>query len=1181
MAEDQYLKISGIDFPDPLWNALRGGRVVVFAGAGVSMGPPARLPDFQLLAEQVSEGTGQSIGDAETEDRFLGRLKDRGTDVHRRAAEILQRDNPEFTALHLNLLRLFGEPMEVRAVTTNFDLLFERAALGHFDPQPGVFRAPTLPLGNRFRGIVHLHGSVNEPAEMVLTHRDFGRAYLTESDGWARRFLIDLFSNWTVLFVGYSHSDTIMTYLTPSLPLDGGQKRFALIGEQSDDPDHWHRMGIQPVTFRQEDENDYSNLDTAVAGLANFLRRGVLDWQQEILTIAGGYPPIDDESAGIIKHALTDPVMTRFFVESAALPEWVEWLARSDHLAGLFTDRELSERDQTLVGWLVSRFAIAHDSALLALIERYDRRLNPTLWRLLSWQMQDSIPQSPDAVVMTRWVLFLASVIPTDADDAALSWLAKACASVHATDSLLRVYDAMMKRLNRVPPRSEWRNSDMSHYYTQKILSECIRPSLPEMAEPLLALATMRLKERHAILTTWEGGDATSHWDNFNRSAIEPHEQGNLSREIDPLIDAARDCLEWLAANVPVVAGAWCDRFASFDAPLLRRLAIHAFVARTDLPSDDKIAWLLARCDVNEIDAHHEVFRAVAHEYPQAGPHHRTALIQAISEYRAPESEHYDSEELSAHHSFTWFHWLHDADPDCSIAKRALDTVWAQYPEFVAPEHPEFTHYHGSGVRSLAQITWDIGALLARQAVEALPDLLTYQPTDQQRFDGHDRWSMLSAVRQAAEAHPAWGLDLADAMAEIEAWNSDLWEHVITAWTTAELDYNDVMRVLSHLSASELHRQHPREIANVLSGLVRETEEAEAMGLLDAANSIALALRLYVSSDKLPEFTASVSGVPQYVSWLNRAINHASGQLALFWIHSIVRWRRQQEPTPQSLITEYRDALDAIVEEDSVLGKFGRTVLASNLYFFLAVDEDWTINNLLPLFDNEHEDFQCAWDGFLSWGRLSPQIADLLREKFVNGVSRVAQEFQGRMLTRFVEFYVATMGWLINGANDDWITEFFKHADAEMKNNFALEVGHRLSNLDEAGQQVWWNVWLKDYWRNRLQGVPDQLDDAEIAQLLEWVIHLPGVFHEAVGVAVQMPPVPLSQSHILHDFGWSELIDRYPDELAEFLVHLGRHDTALGFWMGTRELVDKLLAQGLRADLNQGLHELIVRHQLG
>ena len=230
---------------------------MVFAGAGVSMGPPAGLPDFRRLAEQVAEGTGQSIGNGETEDRFLGRLKDRGADVRQKAAEILQRNNPEPTTLHQNLLRLFSQPGDVRIVTTNFDDLFGRAALGQFNSSPELFKAPALPLGNRFRGIVHLHGSVNEPEEMVLTHRDFGRAYLTESDGWARRFLVDLFANWVVLFVGYSHNDTIMTYLTPSLPPDGSQQRFALIGNRIDDPTHWSRMGIEPVIFQQAHADDF------------------------------------------------------------------------------------------------------------------------------------------------------------------------------------------------------------------------------------------------------------------------------------------------------------------------------------------------------------------------------------------------------------------------------------------------------------------------------------------------------------------------------------------------------------------------------------------------------------------------------------------------------------------------------------------------------------------------------------------------------------------------------------------------------------------------------------------------------------------------------------------------------------------------------------------------------------
>ena len=658
------------------------------------MGSPASLPSFGRLVEQVAIGTGLSMGSGETEDRFLGRLEDRGTDVHRRAANILRCGGPEPADLHHNLVRFFSKPDEARIVTTNFDELFEQAALVQFNSLPRVFQAPTLPLGNRFDGIVHLHGSVSEPGEMVLTHRDFGHAYLTESEGWARRFLIGLFTNYTVLFVGYSHNDTIMTYLTPSLPPDGGQQRFALIGDQSDDPDHWHRMGVEPVTFHQTDAHDFSGLQTAVDGLADFLCRGILDWQQRITAIVSGYPPIDDESAGIIKHALTDPVMTRFFVEAAELPEWVGWLARRRHLTHLFRDGELSEHDRMLVWWLVSRFAMNHDRTLFTLIGSHGVRLNPTLWEQLCWQMQHSIQESPDEAVITRWALCLASTIPTDADTAALSWLGEACASVGATDGLLRVYEAMTAPLVHAPPRFEGPNSDMFRYYMEEFLSERIKPNLHEIAEPLLALTTMRLRARHAVLTAWEERNPTWHWDNLRRSMIEPHEQNNLHGEVDPLIDTARECLEWLAANQTDDARIWCERHAASPAPLLRRLAVHALSFRTDLPAGEKIAWLLEHCDVNDNAARHEVFRAVAQAYPGASPLQRQALIHAISDYQAPEigeSENSDPDRLAAEHRFTWFHWLHEADPNCSIAREML--------EMVRTEHPDFAHYHRSGLQ--------------------------------------------------------------------------------------------------------------------------------------------------------------------------------------------------------------------------------------------------------------------------------------------------------------------------------------------------------------------------------------------------------------------------------------------------------------------------------------------------
>ena len=81
---------------------------------------------------------------------------------------------------------------------------------------------------------------------MVLTDADFGRAYLT--DGWASRFLVELFRSTTVMFVGYSHDDTVMKYLARALPESDAGRRFILTDEADDNRWSvlWHRTRLLP-----------------------------------------------------------------------------------------------------------------------------------------------------------------------------------------------------------------------------------------------------------------------------------------------------------------------------------------------------------------------------------------------------------------------------------------------------------------------------------------------------------------------------------------------------------------------------------------------------------------------------------------------------------------------------------------------------------------------------------------------------------------------------------------------------------------------------------------------------------------------------------------------------------------------------------------------------------------------
>ena len=332
---------------------------------------------FQVWPTSLRQVQKRNLHDQEDEDAFLGRLALRGVDVHSRAAQHLNRDGIEPTPLHFNLLRLFSNIQHIRLVTTNFDLLFEQAAQTEYGEMPEIFRGPALPLGDDFEGIVHVHGSIQRPLQMVLTDQDFGRAYLTE--GWAREFLVGLFHSFAVLFVGYSHDDIVVNYLARALPEGTVGKRFILT-DKGRDP-RWKILGIQPISFPKVDDNDFTGLYDGVRRLAEVYKSSSLDWQHEVTDLAGRLPPISDEEEDIIEYSFNNEITTRFFTDAAEVPEWIEWLDKRKLLDPLFSDGNLNKRDVLLARWLVDRFAIHHFTALILCISRHQMRISAHLWQ--------------------------------------------------------------------------------------------------------------------------------------------------------------------------------------------------------------------------------------------------------------------------------------------------------------------------------------------------------------------------------------------------------------------------------------------------------------------------------------------------------------------------------------------------------------------------------------------------------------------------------------------------------------------------------------------------------------------------------------------------------------------------------------------------------------------------------
>ena len=1193
------MKIAGIDFPIDLLNALRDGKLVVFAGAGVSMGEPACLPNFKHLAQMIAREGIQELQDGEEIDYFLGRLQHGGVKVHERAAEKLSREDIEATALHRNLLQFYSDTEQIRVVTTNFDLLFEQTAKKIFDDQPEVFRAPALPLGRQFRGIVHIHGTIDKRTEMVITDADFGRAYLNE--GWAQRFLIELFSNFTILFVGYSYNDRIMNYLTRALLPGETHQRFALTSECNNDTDRWRLLGIEPITYPQCNKEDHSALDKGVRELAAFAQLGILDWHRKITEIAENPPPLDKETEDLMKYALADDTKTRFFTKAATNPEWIDWLDEREYLIPLFANDTLNKRDRIFSWWLVEQFAYSYANQLFLLIDKHNTRLHPRFWYDLAYRIGRDRETSWDKNILSRWISLLLATVqgnmnanspgPIDTDTL-LQRIGELCIQHEMLGSLLQIFDTMMDSRLRLRggfllPYGDESSEDLlfnvelpligDYHALRPLWKEGLKPKRSQVAELLLNRVIKHLEDRHITLCTWQ--KANRNWDptSDSRSAIESHGQVESSDAIDVLIDAARDCLEWLASNQADAAARWCDRLGCSDAPLLRRLAVHGLSKREDLMADNKIDWLLTNRCLHEWPVRCEVFRAVELVYPETSIECRKVLIKAVWTYCNPAEEDPDKRKYAAKRLFDWFNRLHQSDSDCDLARQARNAVLREYPSFDDP--PDQTRG-----RSAMQSLWTLEELLATPAANFLDGWLSFQNT---QWEEPNRRGPVDNVEEAATQSFDWGLNLADALGGAEEWGADLWSALISAWSKMELSEDKYHKVLYWLGKTELHPKHNREIAETLCALVKLGGPSYALNLLPQANEIAAALWHYLDRTE---------PIEERDDWLDSAFYHPAGHLANFWWWGFVLWREHQDPKPTVFSDEYRAALSDIVEDQSLPGRFGRTVLASQFAGLLALDKTWTRENMLPLFDPNSHDFQAAWDGFLTRGRLNPAVAEVMADPFLKAVERINSDLFNQR-DRFIKYYIYMFDYLTGAPLDKWIPKFFQYASHEMpattgvpmlfprriqetKDFFAAEVSNRLRRMDEAKQQEWWQHWLKHYWKNRSQGVPAVLESGEIAHMLNWLPYLGEAFPDAVDLAVRMPPIPSRNCWIIADFSRideSDLWRKYPKQVAELLIYLWKCNFSRYDWHSARDLIDQLLRLSISPKSKRELREIKVQ----
>lgn len=1126
-----------MDLPSEVLAAQRSGRLVIFAGAGVSIPSPSDLPSFKDLANRVAVECGRSerVEDPSRIEEFLGSLEEQGASVHETVKTLIADPSSKPNHLHKLVVQLFDSNQALRIVTSNFDCHFESATEERFGGVPDIYRAPALPLGDDFHGVIKLHGSVDDVARrLVVTDRDFGRAYLTE--GWATRFLMSLYQEFIVLFVGYSHDDTVMKYLARGLPGRLGGTRFALTPEAQ--RGKWRALGVTAIPYPPGDDGPHSNLVTAIQSWVRRSRMGVLQHERRIREITSTPPPSDPELADYVTLMLSDETTARFFTDHARDVAWLRWVEDKGLLRALFGQSpRLEPHEVLLASWLARSFACEFPEAALGVIHRAGGSLHPFLWHEIAHRVWTRDPR-PDPDVFGKWVSLLVQDVPPRGSDYLGCLLQKAVeegldhASLVLLENLispqieLRPYLGFFSDEPSVQEVTPETTFPAAHHSLQEAWSNGFKPRLDEFYDRLIGLLTEALSRTRTLQSAWAPTDRT--WDpvSYSRAAIEPHPQDDYPSTIDVIVDAARDTLEWMLEHKPRSAEVVIDSWATSDSPILQRLAVHGVTEHPGLSHDEKVAVVEVAGWLYRHRLKHEVFRLLAENFDAASAEWQQRLLHEAEE--GPQGD--DAERLERrtrdYVKYNLLVWLKQCAPDSPIVREAFDRNQEEHSDFAPREQPDLDSFsvEFEAVSSPSPVSVDELLKLDPSVEERLTYLIEYSPEGPRGWE--DRSGLLGNVSSAARERYEWGISLAEALATKSEWASDLWGALISAWREQSLEEDQWSEVLGLMSD---HGDLALHIYEMSSWLEHSLTSSPGVPSSQLEKVESLLLRLWESSTS-EQFTTEDSE-----DWLTMAINVPEGRVFQAVLQALSRRRREAEDWVD-LPQFYRELFESAIYSQAPRGSAARLLIASQPNFLLALDHAWTTQHVIPLFDWESNGATAeqAWHGFVGWGRLSEALIGLLIPFYEQSFSRLPR--LKRFKDRFIG-HVALISVIDASVALDLVRQFLASAEDADRGTLATSIGRQVSSLGADDTKQLWDSWLRHLIELRVSGIPVAVQSVEAAAIGEWPISMSPVFGECTELVIQLPPAGKQYSRFFEDLLNAEAVWVDPDTTLSLIVH--------------------------------------------
>lgn len=1049
------MQFHSTEIPDGLVSAALSGHLVVFAGAGVSMQDPVHLPSFDCLIEQIKGAVdpydqlrsrqyqmsqdGERKVYSETPEQYLSYLNREAGFVREECCAVLS-SRGRTNALHRELLRLFPDAIPPKIVTTNFDDCFE-VAFDEAEESCEAYSAPALPYGDGFRGLIHLHGSTRMPESMVLFAEDYGKAYVT--NGWASRFLVDLFEEYAVLFVGYSCGDSLVDYLTRSISnrITGNAYSLCKAGEDSSD---WSMRGVTPISFKE-----YEDLPLIIKEWADFLEQSVTDRVRQLRKIAC-HAELDDNDVEYLLSSLTwsdgddRVVFTHEFCSASTSFDHLKMLNKYGKTTFL-TCSDPDDAELELLRWTISNFSIEYCTELREMCISVSGDPSPCFFgELIRYLVLSDAPLE----VVGAWIAWM-ELMPTRYHSHCSYFLLELANKCESSEIALAIIRMLLHVSLSV---SEGMLSNVRHevvvavddeFYKDKIIG-CLTKYKKAIGDRVFEYCFQQIETAYSVQTdSWTNPNAFDSL-SYTRSSVGPHSQDQYARGAgNVLLDMARESV------MPESADEAIRKCLDSRCSMLIRLGLWLV---SEYRCTGEALRLLQEGDyLSNIYLHHEVFQLIRCSFAVATDVQKDAFADYLK-------LHFASREDCDYECYNICNWILETS-DCRKVVQMRDEILRANPNYLPREHPDFTYYMSVGSVDpssdckINRNLFTIEEMIRRLSRPAKPGSF---------ITGFD------IVSTPCKEYPKEAFEMIRELlvrerTEEETLLCGLLVRTID-WRSACIAVHDAGRLLADVCAQP---DLCVEGVNAVRSLTMFADKQVEWGEYDFAN-ILLAASKNVDKYLMEPPTVGFHGD---TDWLQVGINHPAGKY-LQLIAALDRATYKESECHSEVAKRLLLELDPIRLEESVGSKSLIACYFQDFNLWSDVDERYAQNTAALLIDGGWSLIP-AWQGMARLRRLSSIAWRLTREswkRLFSGAIDVGQERLNELACLYVWIAIVHTD---NGSEKSQMLDLLGSGTRQTFEAACHQVDNWLETLDEGGRLAAWNSWLSESFRFVASRMPD------------------------------------------------------------------------------------------------------------